>query len=74
MKWHKGYFNNNTFPAFFSDCGIYKAVNYGGKVMLFHRILHKKNMPFGDSVEHDNWGRTKTYKSYREVFRVIDNK
>jgi len=77
-------FNKTILPtgkAFLSQCGEYKAVNYGGNIFLFKKIdcVHmrgekkgKKYRAFGDSVEHTAIGASKKYKSYREAFKVAE--
>ena len=62
-----------TGAAFISECGNYKAVNYGGKIFLFKKIEcgKKKYKAFGDSVEYDTFGRSKSYRTYREAFKVL---
>lgn len=76
MKFHKIVLN--CIPVFLSDCGEYKAVNYGG-VRLYHkdtfydRKTKKKYRAFGNAVEHSHSNyHSKVYKSYRQAFRVAE--
>ena len=67
----------STGAAFISECGNYKAVNYGGNIFLFKKIEcgrgKKKYKAFGDPVEYDTFGRSKSYRTYREAFKVVNN-
>jgi len=61
-----------TKKMFISDCGMYKVVNYGGKIYAYHRMNFKLKEPFGDSIYHDTMQNSIFYKSYREAFSEVE--